>query len=62
MKDSHLGMYMTDGTVFGGIQPVKKVSRRSVSSTIPAFMYKKAEVKDEFNEILLKERENFQIP
>ena len=54
MKDSHLGMYMTDGTVFGGIQPVKKVSRRSVSSTIPAFMYKKAEVKDEFNEITLK--------
>lgn len=54
MKDSHLGMYMTDGTVFGGIQPVKKVSRRSVSSTIPAFMYKKVEVKDEFNEITLK--------
>ncbi len=54
MKDSHLGMYMTDGTVFGGIQPVKKVSRRSVSSTIPAFMYKKAEVKDEFNEMILK--------
>ena len=54
MKDSHLGMYMTDGTVFGGIQPVKKVSRRSVSSTIPAFMYKKAEVKDEFNEMTLK--------
>lgn len=54
MKDSHLGMYMTDSTVFGGIQPVKKVSRRSVSSTIPAFMYKKAEVKDEFNEMTLK--------
>lgn len=54
MKDSHLGMYMTDGTVFGGVQPVRKVSRRSVSQTIPAVMYKKAQVKDEFNEITLK--------
>ena len=54
MKDSHIGMYMTDGTVFGGIQPVRKVSRRSVSQTIPAVMYKKAQVKDEFNEITLK--------
>lgn len=54
MKDSHIGMYMTDGTVFGGVQPVRKVSRRSVSQTIPAVMYKKAQVKDEFNEITLK--------
>ena len=54
MKDSHIGMYMTDGTVFGGVQPVRKVSRRSVSQTIPAVMYKKALVKDEFNEITLK--------
>lgn len=54
MKDSHIGMYMTDGTVFGGVQPVRKVSRRSVSQTIPTVMYKKAQVKDEFNEITLK--------
>ncbi|MBE6235082.1 MAG: glycoside hydrolase family 97 protein [Bacteroidales bacterium] len=54
MKDSHIGMYMTDGTVFGGVQPVRKISRRSVSQTIPAVMYKKAQVKDEFNEITLK--------
>lgn len=60
MKDSHIGMYMTDGTVFGGVQPVKKVSRRSVSQTIPAMIYKKSLVEDEFNEMTLRFR-NFSV-
>ena len=54
LKDSNIGMYMTDGTVFGGVQPVKKVSRRSVDQTHPAIMYKKTQVKDNFNEMTLK--------
>ncbi len=54
MKDSNIGMYMTDGTVFGGVQPVRKVVRRAVNQTLPAIMYKKAEVKDEFCEMTLK--------
>ncbi len=54
MEKSHLGMYMTDGTVFGGIQPVRKATRRSVSQTIPAVIYRKSVVKDEFNELTLK--------
>lgn len=54
MKDSHIGMFMTDGTVFGGVQSVRKVSRRSVNQTLPAIMYKKSEVRDEFNEMTLK--------
>ena len=47
-------MYLEDGTVFGGAQSVKKVSRRSVNETISAVVYKKAEVKDVFNEMTLK--------
>lgn len=54
LTDSHIGMSLTDGTVFGGIQPVRKVTRRAVNQTIPAVLYKKAEVKDEFNEMTLK--------
>ena len=54
LEKSHLGMYMTDGTVFGGIPPVKKVSRRSVNESIPTIIYKKSVVKDEFNELILK--------
>ena len=47
-------MATTSGELFGGAQSVRKVSRRSVSQIIPAVLYKKAEVKDEFNEMTLK--------
>ena len=49
-----ISMATTDGVLFGGVQPVKKVTRRSVSQTIPTVLYKRAEVKDEFNEMTLK--------
>ena len=49
-----ISMATTSGELFGGIQPVRKVTRRSVSQTIPTVLYKKAEVKDEFNEMTLK--------
>lgn len=54
MVDSHIGMAITDGVVFGGVQPVMKVMRRSVSETIPTVVYKKAQVENVFNEITLK--------
>ena len=49
-----ISMATTSGELFGGIQPVRKVTRRSVSETIPTVLYKKSEVKDEFNEMTLK--------
>jgi len=54
LKESHMGMFMTDGTVFGGIEQVRKVTRRSVRQAIPAIIYKKSVVIDEFNEMTLK--------
>ena len=53
MEKSPIGMYLTDGTVFGGVQPVRKASRRYVNQTIPTVVYKKAQVKDEYNELTL---------
>ena len=54
MTDSHIGMFTTDGVVFGGIQPVAKVTRRSVCETIPTIVYKKAQVEDIFNELTIR--------
>ena len=54
MTDSHIGMYTTTGEVFGGVQSVQKVTRRSVYETIPAVVYKKAQVEDVYNELTLK--------
>ena len=54
LDDSHIGMYTTTGEVFGGIQPVQKVTRRSVNEIIPTIIYKKAQVEDVYNELTLK--------
>lgn len=54
LDETSISMATTRGDLFGGVQPVRKVTRRSVSQVIPTVLYKKAEVKDEFNEITLK--------
>ena len=54
LDKTSISMATTTGELFGGIQPVRKVTRRSVSQIIPTVLYKKAEVKDEFNEMTLK--------
>ena len=54
---SEIGMYMTDGSKFGGLEQVKKASTRGVDQTIKATLYKKAEVLDKFNELTLKFKE-----
>ena len=54
LERSLIGMYMTDGTVFGGIQPVRKVTRRSVDQKISTVLFKKAEVIDRYNEMTLR--------
>ncbi|MBQ3245771.1 MAG: glycoside hydrolase family 97 protein [Bacteroidales bacterium] len=50
---SPVAMHMTDGTVFGGNESLSKINRRSVRQSFEAALYKKSEVKDEFNEMTL---------
>ena len=57
---TNIAMATVEGVYFGGVQPVKKVTRRSVSETIQTVVYKKVEVKDEFNEIVLRFK-NFSV-
>ena len=54
LEKSPVAMYLTDGTVFGGAQKVSKVSRRTVDQTIPTSVYRKSEVRDNYNELTLK--------
>ena len=54
LGDSPIGMYMTDGTVFGGTEKVLKATRKTVDQIISAVVYKKAEVRDNYNELTLK--------
>ena len=54
LENSPVAMFLTDGTVFGGAQKPVKATRRSVDQAIPTAIYKKSEVKDNFNELTLK--------
>ena len=54
LDKASISMITVEGDVFGGVQPVKKVTRRSVSETITPVIYTKDVVKDEFNELTLK--------
>lgn len=54
LTNSNIGMFTTDGVVFGGVQPVVKATRRSVCETIPTVVYKKSQVENKFNELTLR--------
>ena len=54
LDKASISMITVEGDVFGCVQPVKKVTRRSVSETITPVIYTKDVVKDEFNELTLK--------
>ncbi len=54
LDDSKIAVTFTDGTAFDGVQAVKKAEERSVSQVLETEIYKKAQVKDEFNELTLK--------
>lgn len=57
---SEISMTLSDGIVFGQNDRVRKVTRRSVDQVLSAVIYKKAEVRDNFNEMTLNFKE-FQL-
>ncbi len=50
---SEISMTLSDGIVFGENDKVRKVKKASVDQTLPTVAYKKAQVRDNFNEITL---------
>ena len=51
---SEISMALSDGTVYGAGAKFVKASTRRVSNVIPAFAYRKSEVRDCFGELTLK--------
>ena len=50
---SEISMSLSDGIVFGEDDKVRKVKKSTVDQVLPAIAYKKAEVRDNYNEITL---------
>ena len=54
LEKSEINMLLTDGTIYGGVQKNPKAVYKTVDQVQPAHIYKKAEVKDNYNEMTLK--------
>lgn len=57
LNPSRVSMTMSDGTVFGADDKVKKVRRASVDQILKPVLYKKSEVRDNYNEMTLDFKE-----
>ena len=57
INPSEISMTLSGGTVFGIDDKVRKFKKSSVDQTIPTVVYKKAEVRDNYNEITLMFKE-----
>ena len=53
IEPSEISMTLSDGIVFGENDKVRKVKKASVDQTLPTVAYKKALVRDNYNEITL---------
>ncbi len=60
ISPSRISMSISDGTVFGRNDKVRKVRRTSIDQVWNAYMYKKSEVRDHYNEMTL-EFKNFSL-
>ena len=57
LNPSRVSMTMSDGTVFGEDDKVKKVRRASADQILKPVLYKKSEVRDNYNEMTLDFKE-----
>lgn len=57
LNPSRVSMTMSDGTVFGADDKVRKVRRASVDQILKPVLYKKSEVRDNYNEMTLDFKE-----
>ena len=56
LSPSKIAMKMTDGVCFDGKAKVRKASKTTVDNTIPALFYKKSQVKEQYNQLLLQSK------
>ena len=54
LSPTEVGMTLTDGTVYGGKAKLQKIRTRKVDENINTVIYKKAVVRDRFNELTLE--------
>ena len=61
LAPSPIGMQLGDGTIFGTKPVVKSAKTRSVNQKLQSPLYKKAEIPEVYNELVLTFKGNFKV-
>ena len=61
LAESPIAMNLENGTVLGAPAKVTSAKTNSVDRTIQAYFYKRNEIKDQFNELILSFKGNFKV-
>ena len=58
---SNIGLELDNGTILGRNPKVTKIERKSVDQEVAAYFYKKAKIQDQYNELIISFKGDFQL-
>jgi len=61
IQPSNIGLELDNGTILGRNPKVTKIERKSVNQEVTAYFYKKAKIQDQYNELIISFKGNFQV-
>ena len=61
LMPSKIGMELDDGTILGRNPKVTKIERKSVDEEVAAHFYKKAKIPNQYNELIISFKGDFQV-
>ena len=61
IEPSKIGMELDNGTILGLNPKVTKIERKSVNQEVTAHFYKKAKIQDQYNELIISFKGDFQV-
>ena len=61
IEPSKIGMELDNGTILGRNPKVTKIERKSVNQEVAAHFYKKTKIQDQYNELIISFKGDFQV-
>ena len=61
IQPSNIGIELDNGTILGRNPKVTKIERNSVNQEVAAYFYRKAKIQDQYNELIISFKGDFQV-
>ena len=61
IQPSNIGIELDNGTILGHNPKVTKIERNSVNQEVAAYFYRKAKIQDQYNELIISFKGDFQV-